>query len=668
MILPDFQQLLQWSAENPGWVVAIGFVLAFIEALALVGVVVPGIFLLFVLGALVGLDPGLLAAASAAVMAGAVAGDGASFWLGRRFRSRLRTTWPIAGRERWLDAGEQFLVRHGGKSIIIARFVGPLRPVVPLVAGSLGMPPAVFVPRMLVACLVWSPLMLAPGALFGESLELAAEFGGRLTMLLVVLVLGGWFVLWLTRYVYERGARRAPWWLKNLALWLRRHPLLGRWLGPLVEPGGREVLSVVILGLLLVVSLAALFGALLLAPLSREAWQSGFELTGLAASLRSHFADPLFFAVALAVSPPVLAALIGLTAIVLAALQRWNALAHWLLATAGGWLLALLLNALMGLLLGRPETGGSIAQVPHLDSVLAVAVFGFAALMAARNLRPRQRKWLYLATVALLALAMFAQFYLARATLNGLIAALALGGGWLAAAGIGYRLNSGARRRSGLAVLLFIAAWLSLAAVAVGARYAEFSGEHELVQPRRALMAEDWIGGGWRQLPQERSRIGNPERRRFDAQLAAARGELAQTLRNHGWVDPPALSPAALRAMFSTRPNPARLPHLPRDFAGQPEHLAMRLMLPGQRVALLRAWDSGARLEPQGEPVWLVQVRVLAPETRFGLVNAWADAGDDARAVELLRAAAPGWHWRRIESARLWLGNSGVSPGQSGES
>ncbi|MDT8449706.1 MAG: DedA family protein [Wenzhouxiangellaceae bacterium] len=666
--MPDFQQLLQWSADHPGWVVAGGFVLAFVEALAVVGIVVPGIFLLFVLGALVGLDPGLLTTAIVAVMAGAVAGDGASFWLGRRYRERLRSTWPFVGRENWLDAGEQFFFRYGGKSIFIARFVGPLRPIVPLVAGSMGMPPPAFVPRMLFACLLWAPLMLVPGALFGESLELAAEFGGRLTMLLVLLVLGGWFVLWLTRYVYERGARRAPWWLKNLALWLRRHPLLGRWFGPLVEPGGREVLSVVILGLLLVVSLAALSGALLLAPLSRDAWETGFELTGLAASLRSHFADPLFFVVALAVSRPVLAALIVMTAIVLVLGQRWNALAHWLLATVGGWMLALLLNALTGLLLGRPEAGGSIAQIPHLDSVLAVAVFGFAALMAARNLRPRQRKWLYLATVALLALAMFAQFYLARATLDGLIAAVALGGGWLAAAGIGYRLNAGAPQSSGLAVLLFSAAWLSLAAIAVGARYPEFAGEHELVQPRRALMADHWFDGGWRQLPQERSRIGNPERRRFDAQIAAARGELAQTLRAQGWAEPPALSPAAFRAMFSSRPNPARLPHMPRDFAGQPEDLAMQLMLPDRRVALLRAWDSGARLEPQGEPVWLVQARVLAPETRLGLVNAWVDAGEDARAVELLRAAAPDWHWRRIESARLWLANSDNSAGQSGES
>src|SRR6056297_4160716 len=121
----------------------------------------------------------------------------------------------------------------------------------------------------------------------------------------------------MTRSIYEATARRSPWWLKNLALWLRRQPRLGRWFGGLVEPGRREVVSVVALGLLLVVSLTALFGALLLAPLSTTAWESGFELSGLAASLRSHFTDPFFFVVAMAVSRPVMLALIAMVALLL---------------------------------------------------------------------------------------------------------------------------------------------------------------------------------------------------------------------------------------------------------------------------------------------------------------------------------------------------------------
>ena len=654
--LPDFQQMLQWSAAHPALLLAVGFLLAFIEALALVGIVVPGILLLFMLGALVGWDLSLLSMVTLAVMAGAVAGDGLSFWLGRLNRGRLHERWPFVRRSHWLDRGEQFFVRHGGKSIFIARFIGPLRPVVPLVAGSLGMPPATFVPRMLVACALWAPLMLLPGAIFGESLALAAEFGGRLTLLLLVLVVGGWLLIWLTRSVYEATARRSPWWLKNLALWLRRHPLLGRWFGGLVEPGRREVLSVVALGLLLVVSLTALFGALLLAPLSTTAWESGFELSGLAASLRSHFTDPLFFVVAMGVSRPVLLALIALVTVMLLVQRRWNALLHWLLATLGGWLLALMLNALMGFVLDRPHLPGSVGEVPHVDFVLAVLVVGFAALIVAKDFRPRQRKWLYLTGVALLALIAFSQFYLARATVNGLAAALALAMGWLALTGIGYRSRATPYAYPGWRLAGFLVGWLLMSLAFIPQQYSEFAHQHQLEQPTRQLDAASWWADQWQSLPELRSRIGGDDRQRFDAQFAMERDTLESALAANGWTEAPGPSLESLRALFGDSPAPRRLFHLRRDFAGQPDDLIWRRLLDDGRTVLLRAWDSGARLEPGDKPVWLAQVRLLEPVRRLGLFNTWREIEESAgTAIDRLRGIDADWHWRRPDAASPWL-------------
>ena len=654
--MPDFQHMLQWSADHPGWVVVLGFTLAFLEALAVVGIVVPGILMLFLLGAMVGWDLPLLLALGGAVMAGAVAGDSVSFWLGHRYRDQLRNRWPFAKRAHWLDFGEQFFLRHGGKSIFIARFVGPLRPIVPLVAGSLAMPPATFVPRMLIACALWTPVMLLPGALFGESLELAAEFGGRLTLLLLVLVVGGWMLIWVTRSLYEAAARRSPWWLKNLALWLRRHPRLGRGFGGLVEPGRREVLSVVALGLLLVFSLAALFGALLLAPLSTRAWESGFELSGIAASLRSHFADPLFLTLAMSVSRPVLLALIALVSTMLLVQRRWNALLHWLLATLGGWLLALMLNALMGFVLGRPDLPGSVGEIPHVDFVLAVLVVGFAALIVAKDFRPRQRKWLYLAGVAGLALVAFSQFYLARATLNGLTAGLALAMGWLALTGIGYRSRATPYASPGWRLVGFSLAWLLVSFAYIPQHYAAFARQHELEQPIREIGAEAWWTGQWQSLPLLRSRIGRSERQRFDAQFAMPREALAGMLAARGWHRPPEPSLAGLRPIFAETPAPRRLFHLARDFAGQPDDLVRRRLLGDGRAVLLRAWDSGARLVPGATPVWLVQVRVLEPVTRLGLLNTWREIEGSAEpALGRLRQAGAGWRWQRPGENAPWL-------------
>lgn len=654
----DFQDWLQWAAQHPGWVLLFGCLLGFVEALALIGIFIPGILLLFMLGAVVGWDPGLLAGLSAAVAVGAMLGDGLSYWLGLRYSSRIHSWGLLRRNPHWLGAGEDFFLRHGGRSVFIARFLGPLRPVVPLVAGSLGMRPAAFVPRMVIACLLWAPLMLLPGALFGESLELAAEFGGRLTLLLLVVVAGLWLIAWTTRVVYEWGARRTPWWIKNLARWLRRHPRLGRWFGGLVEPGRREVTAVIALGLMLVISLAALTAALLLAPLSTEAWEAGFRFSGLAASLRNHFADPILLVVWLAGSVPVLVGLVGLTALALAALRQWTALGHWLLCTVGGALLALLLNTLTGWVLGRPSMPGSVAEVPNVLFVLVTLVFGYAALLLAREFRPRRRKWLYLGVAVWLGLFGFAEFYFAIATLNGLIAALALAGGWLALTGIGYRSRAVALPGAGWLLFAFVGAWLIGTVLAVQQLHAPMSDRFRLDRSVTPMAMSDWWSGDWSRLPMQRSRIGPIERVVFDAQLAATEARLLEDLAAVGFLPPPVTGWARLRPLIAVRPDRNRVGHFGRDFAGQPQQVMLRRILPDGGVVLLRGWDSGLRLRPGGIPVWLVQVRELEAVRRLGFLNTWRerDAGRE-RALERLQRELQ-WQWREPEIEAPLLGRS----------
>lgn len=648
-MVADVQNWLQAVALAPGWIMLLGFLLGFIEALALIGIFIPGILLLFMLGAVIGWNPGLLAALSATVAVGAMLGDGLSYWIGLRYGRQIHCWGLLRRNPHWLAAGEDFFLRHGGRSIFIARFIGPLRPIVPLVAGSLGMPPKAFVPRMIIACLLWAPLMLLPGALFGESLELAAEFGGRLTLLLLVVVAGLWLIGWVTRLAYEWGARRAPWWIKNMALWLRRHPWLGRWFGGLVEPGRREVAGVIILGLMLVVSIAALTAALLLAPLSTEAWQAGFRFSGLAASLRNHFADPLLISVWLAGSIQVLASLVVLMAVALALLRRWTALLHWLLCTLGGAVLALLLNALTGWVLGRPSGPGSVAEVPNLLFVLVALVFGFAALLLAREFRPRRRKWLYLGVTLWLGLFGFAEFYLAVATLNGLIAALAFAGGWLALTGIGYRARATALPVAGGLLTLFLSSWLLTTVLVVQHVHAPMTERFRLDPPALQLRMAAWWSGDWARLPMQRSRIGAPQRVVFDAQLALTRDRLMRDLADVGFETPPQLGWNQLVPLIAVRPDSARIGHFGHDFAGHPQRIMLRRVLVDGSVVLLRGWDSGLRLMPGETPVWLVQVRQLELVRKFSLFNAWRERdASRAQALELLQDELP-WQWRQPE-------------------
>ncbi len=146
--------------------------IAFVESFAIVGILVPGVFLLYVAAFLAG--TGLLALPMALTMAflGAVLGDGLSFLLGWRYKNDVRR-WPvIRDNTQWMDRGEQFILAHGAKSIVAGRFIGPIRPLTPLIAGTLSMPPGHFFAVNIVSAIAWAPVYILPGYALGAALDL----------------------------------------------------------------------------------------------------------------------------------------------------------------------------------------------------------------------------------------------------------------------------------------------------------------------------------------------------------------------------------------------------------------------------------------------------------------------------------------------------------------
>ncbi len=654
-----FATLMSMIQSHPGWLIAMAFVFALLESLAIVGIFVPGIVLLFIVGAVVGLDGGLFLACWMAAAFGALVGDGISYWLGYRYSDRIPRIWPLSRRPDMLAAGQTLFARHGGKGVFIGRFIGPIRPVVPLLSGMMELRPAVFLFFAIPACLLWAPLYLLPGMLFGASLELAAEFAGRLAMVVLVLVLGTWFIVWLTRVIYEYTARRSGWWLKGLIRWGSDHPLFGRLVGPLFEPGGREVISVAMLGMLLVICLAALLIMLIMAPFAEPTLDLERHLAGWAMSLRNHFADPFFVAVALAGGVPVTMLLAGVMTLMLVAVGRNNAAWHWLVAIVGGWLLAEILNALTGLMVIQPDFMPSLGEAPHRGFTLVVVVFGFFAVMLAKDLAARRRKWPYLVTSALLGLIGFAHYYLSLASPLGLLTALALGLGWTALVGIGYRQRAAAGQYPLRMAMLFYALAIAVAVVNVRTGHDELMDATRLTQPERELNLQNWKDSDWRDLPERVSRFGSLERARFDFQIAADLTRVENTLADAGWER---VEQAGLRAIGSMLMAPAdieRLPHLSRDFLGRPDQLIMRRVDDQGEVALVRFWSSGARIDEPMAPIWVGQVRQVRPVSIMG-IGRWKeiDQQRDQALEQLDSALADDWRIKVSEVFRLYADDS----------
>lgn len=180
-----------------GWLAAIAFLLPFGETVALLDLVAPGEIGLVFIGAAAG-TPRRVMVVYVAGVAGAFCGDSVSWYLGRRWGvavlSRFPRIWSRAAPA--LERAATHFDRHGGRSIFLARFVGALRALVPLLAGSAGMPYRRFAPWNVAASVVWVGLVVSLGAVFGDDI---AETVDRFSLALSVIVVVGIGAWWLHR-------------------------------------------------------------------------------------------------------------------------------------------------------------------------------------------------------------------------------------------------------------------------------------------------------------------------------------------------------------------------------------------------------------------------------------------------------------------------------------
>jgi membrane-associated protein len=137
----------------------------------------PGDSLLFAGGALAAsgaLNPHLIVLT---LITAAFLGDNANYWVGRLAGRKLFAN-PQSRlfRHDHIERTQAFFSRHGGKAIVIGRFLPILRTYVPFAAGSLGTPYRRFLALSLVGSCCWVPLFVYGGRLFGNLPVVAQNF------------------------------------------------------------------------------------------------------------------------------------------------------------------------------------------------------------------------------------------------------------------------------------------------------------------------------------------------------------------------------------------------------------------------------------------------------------------------------------------------------------
>jgi membrane protein DedA with SNARE-associated domain len=197
--------ITDFIAAHPQYAAWTVFLLAFSEAIPIVGTVVPGSTLIVAISALAieaDISPWLLLVAA---VAGAIAGDGASFWLGQRCHAEVLQRWPLNRFPKLIARSEAFFNRYGAASVFLARFTAVVRAFVPLIAGIVRMPARQFYVANILSAVVWAPAHVFPGVLFGLLVSLAGARPEQIFILAVAAMILGVLVVRMARYFLKRG-------------------------------------------------------------------------------------------------------------------------------------------------------------------------------------------------------------------------------------------------------------------------------------------------------------------------------------------------------------------------------------------------------------------------------------------------------------------------------
>ena len=173
---PD-QQLGRMLEQYGTLVYAILFVILFCETGLVVTPFLPGDSLLFIAGALWAATGRDIAALCAVLIAGALCGDNCNYWIGRVIGRRLVESKPRWLNQAALERTHAFYRDHGGKTVVIARFVPLVRTFAPFVAGLGRMRYARFLAFSIGGAMLWVVLLASFGYWFGNVAWVKDHFG-----------------------------------------------------------------------------------------------------------------------------------------------------------------------------------------------------------------------------------------------------------------------------------------------------------------------------------------------------------------------------------------------------------------------------------------------------------------------------------------------------------
>ena len=644
-----------WVAEHPAGTLAAVLLCCVCESIIVLGVLIPTTLVLLLAGAFVAHGALDFWPVVAAAVAGAVLGDSINFWVGRRWGNRALESHYAQRYQIAITRSRNLWERHGAKALVLARFIGFVRPFVGAIAGAYRMTVVRFLAVEVFAGFFWAAPLIALGVVFGASLGLASEVATRLAILLLALLALTALLVWGVSASVTGLQRHAEGWLTALLDWSHRHRRLGRLGAWLADPQQPETPALALLAAALFMLgwlwLTLLWGwtAPVPGPFDTLAWQGVQDLR-----------TPLTTAMALGVAQfadwKVYAPVAATVLITLLLLGRARAAAHWLAAVAFGSALSLALY--WGLEVPDPVNyyrGEAAVRFGGRDLVLATVIYGFVPVLLATQRSVAWRILYYAVATGLVLLMLAADVYLGTVWLSTGLFAVVFGGAWVTLLGIGYRRHGAeaiaAREIVPLALGVLIASTALQSSAELRGQLEAGPGE------ARHLSAQRWWNGDYAELPAYRIDAAGLDTQPLAVQWRGDLPRIEGALRRAGWESPPPLSWGGTLRWLAVSAPLAELPVLPQVHAGQHQALMLRLPRSADEQWLIRLWPSG--WTAGGTPLFVGTLTGQTGRRALRLVRYPRTERDYDAPLAAFATPPPGFEARRVTHPRREEGGAG---------
>jgi membrane protein DedA with SNARE-associated domain len=159
------EAIVSFVRANEGWAAPVAFLVAFLESFCFLSILWPGTAILIGISALLarsGIEMSVLWPAIIAAGVGGSLGYAISYWIGLYYKEGIRDLWPFNRHPAMVNRGQTFFDKWGALGVFLGHFFGPVRAIIPVVAGMYAMPQWQFQLANILSAFLWAGGVIAP--------------------------------------------------------------------------------------------------------------------------------------------------------------------------------------------------------------------------------------------------------------------------------------------------------------------------------------------------------------------------------------------------------------------------------------------------------------------------------------------------------------------------